>query len=116
MRKTAIIAITLTVILATAAVVIYFHTMSAGKQSLRELAQDGGYCKQADCADGISYAASVLATEFGMSQHSVQWCIGVDELSRRPLFFSEILRDYYVELLYIPCDALAGDMQTYGED
>ena len=104
MRKTVIALIGICGVVAVAATGTYFYTMSIGKQSLKQLAQDGGFCKQQDCADGIDYAKSFLSTEFGLSPRGVQWCIGVDDIASRKFILGETAKSLFTELLYIPCN------------
>ncbi|WP_439272250.1 hypothetical protein [Pseudochrobactrum sp. HB0163] len=103
-RKILISLISFSVIIALAAVMIYVYTMALGKQSLHQLAQEGGFCKQADCADGVDYASTFLSNEFGLSKRGVQWCIGVDEISRRDFLLGETVKNLFTEILYIPCN------------
>lgn len=105
MRKTVIALIGICGVVLIAGAGTYFYTMSVGKEQLKQLAQEGGFCKQADCADGIEYAGGFLSNEFGLSPRGVQWCMGVDELARRDFIFGEAARNLYTETLYIPCNA-----------
>lgn len=104
MRKTVITLIATGGILTVAATGTYFYTMSAGQNSLKQLAQDGGFCKQADCADGMDYAKSYLSTEFGLSPRGVQWCMGVDDIANRDFFLGESAKTLLTEMLYLPCN------------
>lgn len=108
MRKAVIACIGLGGLIAVAAAGTYFYTMSLGHHSLLQLAQEGGFCKQEtpnkDCADGIDYAKSVLSNEFGLSPRGVQWCIGVDEISRGNFILGESARTLFTEMLYLPCN------------
>ncbi len=119
-RKILIGLIGIGALLAVAAIATYAYTMSLGKQSLRQLAQEGGFCKQADCADGMDYASSFLSNEFGLSPRGVQWCIGVDEISRRDFFLGESAKTMLTEMLYIPCNGDGtgdgGDLIPMDED
>lgn len=116
MRKTIIALIGISGIVAAVSAGTYFYTMSVGKQSLRQLAQDGGFCKQADCADGIDYANMFLANEFGLSQRNVQWCIGVDDIASHEFVLGESAKSLFTELLYIPCNDDDGAAPVMNED
>ncbi len=104
MRKTVIALIATCGVLTVTATGTYFYTMSAGQNSLKQLAQDGGFCKQADCADGIDYAKSYLSNEFGISQRGVQWCMGVDDIANRDFILGESAKTLFTEILYLPCN------------
>lgn len=107
MRKAVIALIGIGGVVAVSCAGTYFYTMSVGQQSLKQLAQEGGFCKdasQTDCADGIDYAKSYLSTEFGLSPRGVQWCIGVDEIARRDFILGETAKTLFTELLYLPCN------------
>ncbi|WOC14693.1 hypothetical protein [Pseudochrobactrum sp. MP213Fo] len=116
MRKTVIALIGVVGVITATCTGTYFYTMSVGKQSLRQLAQDGGFCKQPDCTDGIDYASSFLSNEFGLSSRGVQWCIGVDEIAGRDFILGQTVRNLLTEVLYIPCNEDDGAMPPVNED
>lgn len=107
MRKAVIALIGIGGVVAASCAGTYFYTMSAGQQSLKQLAQEGGFCKdtrQTDCADGVEYAKSYLSTEFGLSPRGVQWCIGVDEIAGHDFLLGETVKTLFTEMLYLPCN------------
>ncbi|MGH6762300.1 MAG: hypothetical protein ACRECW_12010 [Phyllobacterium sp.] len=76
---------------------------SMGHDALLTLAREGQFCKADDCADGVDYAKSYLAEEFGLSPRLVEWCIGVDALSVSHSQASGSVRSGVLDLLYLPC-------------
>lgn len=104
MKKTAMILTGLCLIFALAAAGTYYYTVSAGERSLRQLAKDGGFCKQENCADGVDYAKNFLSAEFGLTPDRVQWCMGVDEIANGKFFLGETIKTAFTEMLYIPCN------------
>lgn len=107
----------LSAIILSISAVLYFYIMMLGEHSLFLLAEEGGFCqeiqkttdtkpiKASDCADGISYAADYLGRQFGLSEKTVQWCMGVDELARWKIKHGNGLKNVLTDTLYRQCDA-----------
>lgn len=90
-------------LLAVGASASWYKITSMGHDALFALAKEGQFCKTSGCSDGVDYAKSYLAEEFGLSPRLVEWCMGVDALGgTRPqanVTFSSGLLD----ALYLPC-------------
>ncbi|MBA8840302.1 hypothetical protein [Ochrobactrum sp. RH2CCR150] len=74
-----------------------------GEGSIRQLAQDGKFCKTDTCDDGIQYVTGFLETNYGLSPHDVKWCMGVDVIAHYELPFGNGLKKSVTDRMYARC-------------
>lgn len=86
------------------------YVENLGLQSLKLLAQEGGFCETETCEEGVSYAIAFLETNYGLNEDQVKWCMGVDEIAHYQLPVANSLKNYLTNLMYHRCGSAILDV------
>lgn len=80
-----------------------------GENSLLQLARDGGFCQTESCEEGVNYTIGFLETNYSLAPDDVKWCMGVDVIAHKQLFFGNGLKKKATDMMYDRCGNPAED-------